>query len=59
MNWRNTTQLAEGVHSVGIRDWNRRLFDALISLPKGTSYNSYLIIGNSKKALIDTVNPVF
>jgi flavorubredoxin len=59
MNWKNTTQLAEGVHAVGIRDWNRRLFDALISLPKGTTYNSYLIIGNSKKALIDTVNPGF
>jgi len=59
MNWRSTIQLAEGVYSVGIRDWNRRLFDALISLPKGTSYNSYLIIGNSKKAVIDTVNPGF
>jgi len=59
MNWKNTTQLAEGVHAVGIRDWNCRLFDALISLPKGTTYNSYLIIGNSKKALIDTVNPGF
>ena len=59
MNWKNTTQLAEGVHAVSIRDWNRRLFDALISLPKGTTYNSYLIIGNSKKALIDTVNPGF
>jgi flavorubredoxin len=59
MNWKNTTQLAEGVYAVGIRDWNRRLFDALISLPKGTTYNSYLIIGNSKKALIDTVNPGF
>jgi flavorubredoxin len=59
MSWRSTTQLTEGVYSVGIRDWNRRLFDALISLPKGTSYNSYLIIGNSKKAVIDTVNPGF
>ena len=59
MNWKNTTQLAEGVYAVGIRDWNRRLFDALISLPKGTTYNSYLIIGNSKKALIDTANPGF
>jgi flavorubredoxin len=35
------------------------LFDALITLPKGTSYNSYLILGESKKALIDTVNPGF
>jgi flavorubredoxin len=59
MNWRNTTKLSEGVFWVGIRDWNRRLFDALIPLPKGTSYNAYLVIGKDKKALIDTVNPGF
>ena len=59
MSWRNVTELAKGVYWVGIRDWNRRLFDALIPLPKGTSYNSYLVIGSSKKALIDTANPGF
>jgi len=59
MNWQNTPKISEGVHWVGVKDWNRRLFDALIPLPKGTSYNSYLIIGENKKALIDTVNPGF
>ncbi len=59
MSWRNVTELAKGIYWVGIRDWNRRLFDALIPLPKGTSYNSYLVIGSSKKALIDTANPGF
>jgi len=59
MNWRNIAKLSEGVYWVGARDWNRRLFDSLIPLPKGTSYNAYLIIGKSKKALIDTVNPGF
>jgi flavorubredoxin len=59
MNWRNTVEISERVHWVGARDWNRRLFDALIPLPKGTTYNAYLIIGTSKKALIDTVNPGF
>lgn len=59
MSWRNVTELAKGVYWVGIRDWNRRLFDALIPLPRGTSYNSYLVIGSSKKALIDTANPGF
>ncbi len=59
MGWQNITQLANGVYSVGVKDWNRRLFDALIPLPKGTSYNSYLIKGDKKKALIDTVNPGF
>ena len=38
-------------------DWHRRLFDSLIPLPDGTSYNSYLICGNNKTALIDTADP--
>ncbi len=59
MSWRNIIELSKNVYWVGIRDWNRRLFDALIPLPKGTTYNSYLIVGDSKKALIDTVNPGF
>lgn len=59
MNWRNIAHISENVYWVGIKDWNRKLFDALIPLPHGTSYNAYLVIGNSKKALIDTVNPGF
>lgn len=43
------------VYPVGAQDWNRRLFDQLIPLPDGTSYNSYLVRGSSKTALIDTV----
>ena len=31
------------VYSVGSIDWDRRLFDELIPLSDGTSYNSYLI----------------
>jgi flavorubredoxin len=38
-------------------DWDRRLFDSLIPLPDGTSYNAYLIRGSEKTALIDTVDP--
>ncbi|MEM1537021.1 MAG: FprA family A-type flavoprotein [Candidatus Bathyarchaeia archaeon] len=56
---RNILKLAENVYWIGVRDWNRRLFDALIPLPKGTSYNAYLVIGETGKALIDTVNPGF
>jgi len=59
MNWRNIVKVSEDVYWVGARDWNRRLFDALIPLPKGTTYNAYLLIGENKKALIDTVNPGF
>ena len=37
--------LKNGVHWVGAMDWDRRLFDALIPLPDGTSYNAYLVAG--------------
>jgi len=50
-------QIKTGVHWVGAIDWDRRLFDALILLPDGTSYNSYLVQGSQKVALIDTVDP--
>jgi flavorubredoxin len=50
-------EIRPGVYSVGAIDWDRRLFDALIPLPEGTSYNSYAIKGSEKTALIDTVDP--
>ena len=49
--------LAERVYEVGVQDWDRRLFDELIPLPDGTSYNAYLIKGSQKTALLDTVDP--
>jgi len=50
-------KIGREVYSVGAIDWDRRLFDALIPLPDGTSYNSYLIKGTEKTALIDSVDP--
>jgi len=52
-----TGSLGDGIHSVRVQHWDRRLFDELIPLPDGTSYNSYLIEGSEKTALIDTVDP--
>jgi len=49
-------EFVPGIYSVGVVDWDRRLFDALIPLPDGTSYNAYLIKGSEKTALIDTVD---
>ena len=46
-----------GIYSVGSIDWDRRLFDELIPLPDGTTYNAYLVNGSEKTALIDTVDP--
>jgi flavorubredoxin len=59
MSWRSIIEISRNVYWVGVKDWSRRIFDALIPLPKGTSYNAYLIIGENMKALIDTVNPGF
>ncbi len=45
------------IFEVGAIDWDRRLFDELIPLPEGTSYNAYIIKGSNKTALLDTVDP--
>lgn len=49
-------QLKSNIYSVGAIDWDRRLFDELIPLPDGTSYNAYLVKGREKTVLIDTVD---
>ena len=54
-----TPILSENVYYVGVKDPNKRMFDSLIPLPQGTTYNSYLIKGKNKTAIIDTVNPGF
>jgi flavorubredoxin/rubredoxin len=50
-------KISEGVWWVGAVDWDRKLFDSLIPLPDGTSYNAYFIQGTKKTALIDAVDP--
>jgi len=54
---RKPRKIRDGVFYVGAADWDRALFDALIPLPDGTSYNAYLIEGSEKTALIDAVEP--
>ena len=36
-------ELKNGIYFVGALDRERTLFDELIPLPDGTSYNSYLV----------------
>ncbi len=43
------------VQWMGVVDWDSRLFDSLIPLPDGTSYNAFLVEGSEKTVLIDTV----
>ncbi|PXV67259.1 Flavorubredoxin [Halanaerobium congolense] len=52
-------KIKDDIYSVGVIDWHRKLFDELIPLPDGTSYNSYFIQGQEKNAIIDTVEPDF
>ncbi|WP_420238438.1 FprA family A-type flavoprotein [Telmatobacter bradus] len=40
-------------------DWDRRIFDQLMPLHEGTTYNSYVVRGSQKTALIETVYPPF
>jgi flavorubredoxin len=52
-------EIEDNVFWVGAKDYSRTIFDSLIRLQKGTSYNSYLVVGDNEAALIDTVNPGF
>ena len=50
-------EIKPNVYWMGAIDWDRRLFDALIPLPDGTTYNAYLVQGSDKVAVIDAVDP--
>jgi len=53
----NMRQIKPDIYAVGAIDFDARLFDRLIYLPDGTSYNAYLVKGSEKTALVDTVDP--
>ncbi len=50
-------KIRDRIYWMGSVDWDRRLFDTLVPLPDGTSYNAYLIEGSEKTVLLDTVDP--
>lgn len=50
-------KIKENIYWMGSVDWDSRLFDSLVPLPDGTSYNAYLIEGSEKTALVDTDEP--
>ncbi|RLF45111.1 MAG: FprA family A-type flavoprotein [Thermoplasmata archaeon] len=50
-------KIKEDIYAVGAIHWDRKTFDDLIPLPDGTTYNSYLVKGREKTALMDTVDP--
>ena len=50
-------KIINDVYSLRVNHFNRRLFDSLIPLPEGTSYNAYLVKGTEKTALFDSADP--
>jgi len=49
-------KVKDNIYWMGFVDWDSRLFDSLIPLPDGTSYNAFLIEGSEKTVLIDAVD---
>lgn len=50
-----TVEIKPGLYWIGSEDPDLRTFDDLFPTEHGTTYNSYLIKGNDKIAIIDTV----
>lgn len=55
----NTAEICSNVHWVGARHPDLTVFDELFPTRRGTTYNSYLVQGADKVALIDTVKESF
>ena len=52
-------EIKNNVYYCGLNDETRKVFDELVPLEHGTSYNSYLVVGSEKTAIIDTMYPPF
>ncbi|MDR2520927.1 MAG: flavin reductase [Spirochaetaceae bacterium] len=51
----NTREIANGMYWVGGCDRRPKVFEGVYDIPRGVSYNSYLIVGE-KNILVDTVD---
>ncbi len=54
---KDTLEIKPNIIMLSSKDAERKTFDSIFPLKKGTTYNAYLIIGSEKTALIDTVDP--
>jgi NADH oxidase (H2O-forming) len=52
-------KIIDGVYWVGVIDYDLRVFDIIMKTEFGSTYNSYLVIGSEKTALIDTAKAPF
>lgn len=53
------TQIKNGIYAVGAQNPALRVFDIIMSARYGTSYNSYIVRGTQKTALIDICHKTF
>ena len=51
-----TKKITDGIYYVGANDRTTTRFEGLWPLPYGVSYNSYLVAGNDKTAIIDDID---
>ncbi|KAA0258043.1 FprA family A-type flavoprotein [Deferribacter autotrophicus] len=52
-------KIKENIYWVGVFDPELEIFDIVIPTEHGTTYNSYLVIGSEKKALIEANKKIF
>ncbi|MGI6686892.1 MAG: FprA family A-type flavoprotein [Christensenellales bacterium] len=52
-------ELKDRIYAIGVQNADLRVFDIIMRTPDGTSYNAYLVKGEKKAALIDTVKDGF
>ena len=52
-------QAMENIYSVGVLDKNLRVFDIIMTTEHGTTYNAYLIRGQTKTVLVEAVKDRF
>jgi len=52
-------EITDGVYWTGAQDPDLRIFDVIMHAPRGTTYNSYLVQGKQRNALIDVVKASF
>jgi len=55
----NRYKITEGVYWVGAIDYDLKVFDIIMETEFGSTYNSYLVIGSEKTALIETAKVQF
>jgi flavorubredoxin len=55
----NAVKIKKDIYWVGVKDPNLEVFDIVIPTEHGTTYNSYLVIGKEKKALIEANKMIF